>query len=132
MTTSLYAAILVVILIALSVKVIGARRSAKISINDGENENLKRRIRAHGNFIEYTPIFLLTLAIAESQGLDHNYIHLLGSIFIAGRLFHAYGITKAEVENKNFLYRQIGMFCTFSCLGFAALTLLIQFFGAGA
>ncbi|MBU6140868.1 MAG: MAPEG family protein [Proteobacteria bacterium] len=127
MTTSLYAAILVIILIVLSAKVIGARRSAGASLNDGNDDKLKRRIRAHGNFVEYTPIFLLTLLITELQGLEGVYLNLFGSLFVIGRTLHAYGIVESETKNKNFLYRQSGMFCTFFCLGSLALILLIQF-----
>ena len=54
--TPLYAALAAVILIVLSLRVIGARRSHRVAIGDGADEDLARRIRAHGNFTEYTPL----------------------------------------------------------------------------
>jgi len=127
MITSIYTALLGLILIFLSVKIIQNRRYAKIAFGDKDDSLLQRRIRAHGNFIEYTPIFLIMLILVEIGGLNKYLIHLFGIIFIIGRASHAYGITIAEIRNRNFLFRQAGMFCTFFCLGSLALILFIQF-----
>jgi len=127
MITSLYAALLGLILIFLSVKIIQNRRSSKISLGDKGDIFLQNKIRAHGNFTEYTPIFLIMLILVEFAGLNKYFIHLFGIIFIIGRASHAYGITLAETKSKNFLFRQAGMFCTFLCLGSLALILFIQF-----
>jgi uncharacterized membrane protein YecN with MAPEG domain len=116
MTTSLYTALLALILIFLSIKIIQNRRSAKISLGENGDDFLHRKIRAHGNFIEYTPIFLIMLILVEINGLDKYFIHFFGIIFISGRALHAYGIMVAEVRAKNFLFRQAGMFCTFFLL----------------
>ena len=88
---------------------------------------LHRKIRAHGNFIEYAPIFLIMLMLVEINGLDKYFIHFFGIIFISGRALHAYGIVVAEVRARNFLFRQAGMFCTFFCLSSLALILFFQF-----
>jgi len=127
MITSFYAALLGLILIFLSVKIIQNRRSAKISLGDKGDSFLQSKIRAHSNFIEYTPIFLIMLILVEIGGLNRYFIHLFGIIFIVGRASHAYGIIVSEIRNRNFLFRQAGMFCTFFCLGSLALILLIQF-----
>ena len=127
MITSLYAALLGLILIFLSIKTIQNRRSAKISFGDKDDNILQRKIRSHGNFIEYAPIFLIMLLLVEIGGLNQYFIHLFGIIFIIGRTSHAYGLTIAEIRSKNFLFRQVGMFCTFFCLGNLALILLLQF-----
>jgi hypothetical protein len=132
MITSFYAALLAIIMIFLSVKIIINRKSSKIPLGfanpgfDGD-DFLQRKIRAHGNFIEYTPIFLIMLLLVELAGLNKYFIHFFGLIFFVGRLTHAYGIMIAEKKNKNFLFRQAGMFCTFFCLSSLALILLIQF-----
>ena len=65
MITSLYTALLALILIFLSIKIIQNRRSAKISLGENGDDFLHRKIRAHGNFIEYTPIFLIQREILE-------------------------------------------------------------------
>jgi uncharacterized membrane protein YecN with MAPEG domain len=127
MITSFYTAISAIILIFLSIKIIQNRRSSKISIGDEGDDFLQRKIRAHGNFIEYTPIFLIMLILVEMAGLNKYFIHFFGIIFIAGRISHAYGITVAEIKNRNFIFRQVGMFFTFFCLSSLALILLFQF-----
>ena len=127
MTTSFYVGLLGLILIFLSVKIIQNRRFAKISLGDDGNSLLQSKIRAHGNFIEYAPIFLIMLISVEIGGLNKYFIHLFGIIFTIGRVSHAYGMMISEIRSKDFLFRQIGMFCTFFCLGILALILLIQF-----
>ena len=127
MITSLYAALLGLILIFLSVKIIQNRRFAKISLGDQGDSFLQSKIRAHGNFIEYAPIFLIMLILVEIGGLNKYFIHLFGVLFVIGRASHAYGMIIAEIRSKNFLFRQAGMFCTFFCLASLALILLVQF-----
>lgn len=127
MITSIYAALLALILIFLSIKIIKNRRFSKVEIGDNGNDSLQRAIRAHGNFIEYTPIFLIMLILAEVGGLNKYLIHFFGIIYILGRISHAYGIAVAELKNRNFKYRVSAMICTFSCLAILALILVVQF-----
>jgi len=127
MITSLYTALSAIILIFLSIKIIQNRRASKVPLGNEGADFLQRKIRAHGNFIEYTPIFLIMLLLAEMAGLNKYFIHFFGIIFIVGRIVHSYGIRIAEVKNRNFLFRQAGMFCTFFCLSSLALILLFQF-----
>jgi uncharacterized membrane protein YecN with MAPEG domain len=127
MTTSLYTALLALIMIFLSIKIIQNRRSSKISLGENGDDFLQRKIRAHGNFIEYTPIFLIMLLLVEMAGLNKYFVHFFGIIFIVGRASHSYGIVIAEVRAKNFLFRQAGMFSTFFCLSSLALILFFQF-----
>ena len=76
-----------------------------------------RRIRAQGNFIEYTPIFLISLIGIEWIGYAKNisyyliYVHSLGIIFILGRIFHT-----ISLYQKKILFRKIGMRITFYSL----------------
>lgn len=128
MATNLYISLLGLIYIALSIYVIKGRRKFRVAINHGGNENMKRRIRAHANFAEYTPIFLLMLFLSEYQGLQWFYINLFGCIFLIGRILHAYGILKAEhYVNNDMLgvkFRITGMTCTFLCILALSLILL--------
>jgi uncharacterized membrane protein YecN with MAPEG domain len=127
MITSFYTALSAIILIFLSIKIIQNRRASKIALGNQGDDFLHRKIRAHGNFIEYTPIFLIMLLLVEMAGLSKYFVHFFGIVFMVGRLTHAYGIMIAEVRAKNFLFRQAGMFCTFFCLSSLALILLFQF-----
>lgn len=131
MVTSLYAAILAIMFIILSVMVIKQRRKYKIAIGDKAAEGLQRFNRAHGNFVEYTPFFLIMLAMAEFNNLNLYAVHLIAIIFIIGRISHAYGLTVAEnVGNDrkaNYKFRVFGMMCSFSCLGLLSVGLFIQY-----
>jgi hypothetical protein len=90
------AAILTFLYINLSFKVIKIRQSNKIIIGSGNNENLKRAIRAHGNFIEYVPLFLILSFFLEINSLPRIILAIFGIIFIYGRFCHFRGIEKGE------------------------------------
>src|SRR3954454_16265281 len=91
-----YAAVLVLIFVFLSVRVIQMRASAKISLGTGGNPAMERRIRVHGNFAEYVPLALLLIAFMEMQSQSRYLIHALCLILIAARLVHAVGVTPVE------------------------------------
>ncbi len=69
-----------------------ARTSEKISIGDGGNEFLIRRMRAHANFIESAPIVLILIAALEATGGTSNWLWAVGIAFIFGRLAHGLGM----------------------------------------
>ena len=53
-------------------------------------EKLHRNIRAHGNFSEYVPIYLILLLIIELSGsMSFNYLIFTSIIFSYGRLTHS-------------------------------------------
>jgi len=83
---------------------------------------LDRNIRAHGNFSEYVPIFLVLLVILEISGnASFSYLLLICLIFAYGRLAH--GICFAFYEFNPFL-RISGMLCTYLALVVFAVSLL--------
>ena len=70
------------------------RRGFRISIGDGGNEALHRRIRAHGNYIENMPLVLILLALLELAGGDPRILWGGAIIFIVARLLHAFGMDR--------------------------------------
>ncbi|MBD3766186.1 MAG: MAPEG family protein [Rhodobacterales bacterium] len=74
-----YAGLLTVIFLILSVRVIDRRRSAGVSLGDGGDGPLQRRIRAHGNFADYAPMGLVLLTIAELAQAPAPWLHLAGA-----------------------------------------------------
>jgi uncharacterized membrane protein YecN with MAPEG domain len=93
MVVYLYAAILTVLLLALTYNVILRRKYAGIWLGHGGHDALERAIRAQGNFVEYVPYALLLLYMAEDAGAAELVIHVLGATLIAARLLHAWGLT---------------------------------------
>jgi len=78
MITSLYASLLALLVVRLSLSVIKLRRKNRIIVGDGGNEELQLAIRTHANALEYIPITLLLLLTLELNGAPKILIHILG------------------------------------------------------
>ena len=116
-----YAALIAVLLVFLAARVICARGRARVSLGDGGDAALARAIRVQGNCAEYAPLALLLLALAELSGASNAWLHVLGTVLLAGRLIHAWGVSR---ENEDLRYRIAGMSLTFFALIGGALTCL--------
>ena len=118
--TAIYAAILAVFYVVLTVRVIRQRYRAKASLGDAGDAMLQRAVRVHGNFAEFVPFALLLIALAELNGSPSWSIHVLGSVLILARLSHAYGLTRGTLK-----FRSVGVIATFVVLLGAALHAII-------
>jgi len=121
--TALIAGLLGLFFIRLAMKVIAARRAAKVSIGDSDDPALLRASRVHANFAEYVPLTLILMALAEILGTPWFVIVLLGAMLIAGRLLHAHGLGQ---EPDNFRARVRGMQLTIFALAGASAVALIM------
>lgn len=108
-------AVLAVALVALSLPVSLRRRKLSISAGDGGDETLRRLIRAQGNFIEYVPLTLIAIGLAEAGGIQPTVLWSLGGAALAGRLLHAVGMLGGSLPP-----RAIGMLITYLTLLAAA------------
>ena len=118
MITGLYAAIFAVFLILLKFRVIKRRQFHKISLGHGDNVELEKHIRAHGNFIETVPFILFLMMIVELGAVQGWIIHALGLSLLVGRVMHVYALT-SEMSHVNF--RVFGMAITISVMAVAAI-----------
>ena len=85
---------------------------------------LDRNVRAHGNFSEYVPLFLILLYIFESVDLvSFNYLLIICLVFSYGRVAHA--ICFAFFDHNPFL-RISGMLCTYISLALLSIQLLLS------
>ena len=91
--TGLTAALLTIIQIGLMFSVIKMRGDAGVVIGSGGNEGLERRIRAHGNFIENVPTFLVCLMLIELMVGSTLLVALLGGVVLVARLAHAIALS---------------------------------------
>jgi len=110
--TPIYAALLTVLFVLLSFRVVFQRNAAKASFGDGGDQALLLRIRAHGNFSEYVPFGLVLLVIAELTAAPEWGLHLGGALLLLGRCLHALAL--AGVGGKAF--RAAGMIMTLTSL----------------
>ena len=84
---------------------------------------LTRSIRAQGNLIEYAPMFLILMFIAESGGVSSFSLHYYGGTFLLGRLMH--GICMGFME-KSVVLRSGGTILTLLPLLGISVLLLMQ------
>lgn len=114
--TALYAGLLGFYFVWLATRVIKARRQHRVALGTS-HRLVERAARAHGNAAEYVPFALLLLALCEINGLPDWALHVLGTVLLAGRLLHGFGIAR---EPENFRWRVLGMSLTFTMMGVAA------------
>lgn len=120
--TPIFAGLLALLFVLLSIRVISARRSERIGLGDQGNRKLMRRMRAQSNCAEYAPFALLMMLMLELMNGAPVLLWGLGTALVAGRLAHAYGFS-AEPELGNL--RVIGMALTFAVIVIAALASLV-------
>lgn len=127
--TGLYAALLALLFVYLSLRIPPLRYKHKAGIGDGGADELARAVRVHGNFAEYTPLALILIGLGEANG-GHAYIlHGLGALFLASRVGHAIALTRSRGASK---LRFISMVSTFAVLIIGAGALLWGFIGGVA
>jgi uncharacterized protein len=113
--------------LALTTLVIRQRVRAGISLLDGGDASLTRRIRAHANFTETMPMALLLLLLLELAGWRATWLTGCALLLVAGRLLHAVGILRPSSGPA----RRVGMICTLTALLALALGVVGMLFGAG-
>ena len=116
--TAFYAGILALLYIALSFRVIKLRRKLRVGIGHGEENELHRAIRVHGNFSEYVPFALMLLLLLELNNEATWILNVLGSMLFLGRIAHGMGLSKSAGTSAP---RLIGGLLTFVMIIAAAI-----------
>lgn len=124
--SSIYFGLLALLLVALSMRVIRLRYRHKVEIGDGGVPELQRAIRAQANFIEYVPLALLLILMADLVGHQKWVVHALGILLLIGRLAHAYGFTSTPGLSFG---RGAGVMLTTAVLVAGAVLAIVAFFG---
>ena len=93
--TLLFASLHVLLALVLAATIVLHRNRHKIGIGDGGDKALARKIRVHGNFVEYVPLGLLVLALLELCGLASAWLWGFGSALLLGRILHAFGLSRS-------------------------------------
>ncbi len=121
-TTLTFAAIFGILHVIFTLRVGGYRFKSKISLGDGGDSVLRKRIRAHGNFTENVPIGLLLLLLNDLKGTSDTTLMILGSVLLASRLLHYFTIV---MSNLPFLLRPLSMIGTLGTILASAILLLV-------
>jgi uncharacterized membrane protein YecN with MAPEG domain len=109
--TPLYAGILAFLFFALSLRVIAVR--SRVSLGDGGDPVVLRRMRGHANFAEYVPLILLMMGFLELNQAPATLLHGIGLALVAARLLHGYALSFAQ---KFVFGRFVGTFLTLGLL----------------
>jgi uncharacterized membrane protein YecN with MAPEG domain len=121
----LYAALLALVFVFLSVRTLMLRKKFQIGVGSSGNEQLLRASRVHSNFAEYVPITLLLIYFAEMQGSSTHFVHFTGMALLLGRVLHAYGVSQVK---EQLVFRIAGMSLTLTSLLVATGTVLAAYF----
>jgi uncharacterized membrane protein YecN with MAPEG domain len=93
--SALYAALLGLLAVVLTVRVILNRVKFKVNTGDGGHPPLAQAIRAHCNFAEQAPLALLLIIVAEASGTPAGLIHGLGGALVLARIASAWGLSQS-------------------------------------
>ncbi len=130
--TILTAAVLSLIYLVLTARVVAARLKSKVIIGDDGAESILHgqgtqasplhiAIRAHGNFAEYVPLALILLASVEAVHAPHLLCRVLAAMLVLGRVLHPIGMAMPAPN----AFRAGGAMLTWVMMGVASLTALV-------
>lgn len=119
---ALWTGLLIILLIGLMFRVVANRRKHRVLFGDGGIEPVVLATRAFGNAAEYAPLAIGAMILMTLTGASTLAIHLVGGVFLIGRLFHGLGLSFGKGPGPG---RMIGMSLTVLSLGFAAIVLLM-------
>ncbi len=94
------------------------RASTGIGVGIGGDDDLERKVRRQGNFIENAPIFIVILALTEMVGAPQMVVLSFGTAFVVARIFHAMAFSNragshgGERGTIYRVYRVVGAFGT--------------------
>jgi uncharacterized membrane protein YecN with MAPEG domain len=119
----IYAALLALLFVALSVRTLRLRGRLRVALGDGGRPELARAMRVHANFAEYAPFGLLLLTMLELQAAPAWQLHALGALLLFGRAVHAFGVSHPR---EKLGFRVTGMAATLAVLITASIALLVR------
>ena len=129
--TSIIAALLGILAVPLTVYV--SLQRARVGRAAGEltaaafgphsDVRLTAAIRAHGNLMEYAPLGLVLIGLAEANGAQAAWLLPVALAFAAGRLLHAFAMLTNPYPPA---LRGIGMVTTYVAMGAPAVYLAIN------
>ena len=98
------------------------RGQEKVSIGDGGSTRLIAAMRAHANYVEYTPFVLVLLGLIEMAAGSPWWLWLVAIVYLVGRVAHALGMT-TDNPLKLRLIGTVITLLTLAGLGIYAITL---------
>ncbi len=88
------AALLGLILVGLSFRIVSIRRRERIGVGTGKHMPLILATRVQANFIEYVPMSLILIFLLQRNGGATMAAYLAAALVVA-RLLHAFGLSRS-------------------------------------
>ncbi|HET8849934.1 MAG TPA: MAPEG family protein [Marinobacter sp.] len=124
--TAVFAAVTGLLLLVLSAHVVKYRLKYGKGIGVTDDRDFESAVRAHANLVEYAPLALVMLAIAELNGVPSQLIYWTGMALVVGRILHAFGMINGRGGPHK--ARMIGIVLTWFSILVAALLLFWNVF----
>lgn len=90
--TGVYAAVIGLLLLVLSAQVVRFRLKYRKGLGVTDDRDFEAAVRAHANLVEYAPLGLLMLGLAELNGVPSGFVYWTGMALVVGRILHAWGM----------------------------------------
>jgi uncharacterized membrane protein YecN with MAPEG domain len=104
------------------------RMAEKVLTGDGGNHRVLCRMRAHANYVEYTPFVLILIAAIEFSGGWLLALWAVGAVYFLARIAHAFGMDASKPSRA----RMIGISVTMLSLFGLAVWALVLSYGPAA
>lgn len=114
--TAIYAALSAVMLLVLAALVVRARWATRTALGVGSDPRMERAVRVHANFVEYVPLALLLMLLAELNGLGAAALHAAGMALLVSRVLHAWGLSRHSARSFGRFWGTLGTWLTLLAL----------------
>jgi uncharacterized membrane protein YecN with MAPEG domain len=109
--TLISAAAMVLLNFWLGWRIAAFREEYKVSVGDGGNEPLLRRMRAQSNFIENAPFVLILVGALELSGVNRWGLGGIAALFVIARVCHGIGMEGGQRQRLR-MYGMMGTMLT--------------------
>jgi uncharacterized membrane protein YecN with MAPEG domain len=90
--TILYGSLSILVTVLLALNISLHRMRVKTYVSEGVPDALRRKIRAHGNSVEWLAVTIFLLAFLELQGVPSLWLHILGGAVVIARILHSFSM----------------------------------------
>jgi uncharacterized membrane protein YecN with MAPEG domain len=103
-----YAGLLGLLLIALSINVVLARKRYRVRLGVGTEEGMQQAVRVQANFSEYVPLAVVLLVLSDLTKMPEIAVHAAGLVLVTSRLLHAWGLSHSPGRTFGRFYGTAG------------------------
>jgi len=114
--TALYGALLTLFLLLLGGRVSLLRSRLNVGTGHGNDPDLGKAIRAHGNAVEWILPMLILMLVSELDGASRVFLHACGVTFIVARVAHATGLSRTSKRSSGRFWGAAGTYLVIAAL----------------